>query len=217
MAATVKPLRWTVFLASQEFHKTGNHIREGLRNQNISAGSDGKYSTQDIARAIYDRDALEVRAKQAKWQSQIDSARIARDRVKENERRLVDVAETLEMFADIQTTIVQVIRHSRLTQGEKDILVQKIMNAPNDFKRGEYTTLAEQRKANPPEDPHLEKIALFERYRLDDKREIARLRGIIEEWDVESGAWDHFCEQHPNEARYACQKAFARYQKRNKK
>ena len=76
----IQPIRWTVFLASQEFHKTGNRIREGLRAHGIEAGRDGKYSTQQIAKAIFDHDALEATAKAAKWQQQIDEAEEAKMR-----------------------------------------------------------------------------------------------------------------------------------------
>src|SRR5690242_6291855 len=116
----LQPIRWTVFLASQEFHKTGNRIREGLRAHGIEAGNDEKYSSQQIARASFDHDALEASAKKAKWQQQIDEAEEAKMRRAELSGSLVPIGAVREWTSDILTRVVSVIRHSPLSEQSKD-------------------------------------------------------------------------------------------------
>ena len=88
----IQPIRWSAFLAAQEFHKTVNRVHQGLRAHGIEAGEDGRYSTQEIALAIFDRDALEAKAKASRWQQQIDEAGIdkvpARGMTKRSARQL---------------------------------------------------------------------------------------------------------------------------------
>jgi hypothetical protein len=136
---TVKPFRWTAFLASQEFHKTVNRVRQGLRAHGIEAGPDGKYSTQEIARAIFDHDALERRAKEARLQHQIDEAQVARDKVKENKRELIRMSELREWILYLQTVLFQIVRHSKLSEQEKQILIRKLKDAPNEIQRNDTT------------------------------------------------------------------------------
>jgi hypothetical protein len=83
--------RWTVAMASKEFHKSPRDIHTGLREAAIEPGPDGLYSTRDITLACFSLPALEKRAKEARLEQQIAEANIAKLKQAENEGRLADV------------------------------------------------------------------------------------------------------------------------------
>ncbi len=138
MAGEIKRIRWSVWSAGIEFGVTANKVRAGLAALDIAPGPDGKFSTREIFRALADSSGLKHKAAEARYQRQIDEAQIARDKVLENKRTLVNVSEWIEMFTDLQTVLVQVVRHSKLSDGEKALMLRKIQDAPKELEKGEY-------------------------------------------------------------------------------
>src|SRR6266481_6021272 len=117
---SIEAIRWSAFVAGQEFGVTTSKVKAGLRRLGIvSSGKDGKFTTQEIAAALFKTDAKEQRAKESRWDSQIDEAKYKRNQREEQECRLVDVKMAQEAFDDLVATHVSIIRHSKMTDMEK--------------------------------------------------------------------------------------------------
>jgi hypothetical protein len=65
------PIRWSLHKAEIEFGRSVQRIKTGLRAAGISPGADGKYSTREIATALFGFGTLERRAREAKMQQQM--------------------------------------------------------------------------------------------------------------------------------------------------
>jgi hypothetical protein len=131
-------IRWSLNRAAEEFRTTVVRLRRGLKARGVTPDSKNTYATHEIASALYERDDLERRAKAARWQMQIDLAQAAREKVLENKRELLRASDVSEFFLDVQTVIVQIIRHSKLSDPEKEIIFRKLKDAPNELERGEH-------------------------------------------------------------------------------
>ena len=83
------PWRWTINKAVVELKVTQNKVKGGLRRLGIEPGLDHKFSTRDIFAALNELQPLEVEAKKARLQSQIDEAAFNRDRRLEQLERLM--------------------------------------------------------------------------------------------------------------------------------
>ena len=120
------PIRWTIHKAEIEFGRAPKTIKSGLQAAGISPGRDGKYSTREIAEALFGFGTLERRAKEAKMQQQIDEARLARNKLLQQENILAPLAIMKFCLADMLTQTVSFIRHSSLTAQEKEQLVAQL-------------------------------------------------------------------------------------------
>ena len=119
-------IRWSAWRAQTEFKVHCNKIKTGLKLNGVKGGPDGKYSTYEIAHAIFGFNGLEKRAKEAKFQRIIDEAETAKLKREHERGKLAPVSTLKESLLDVLTQIVQYIRHSRLTEEEKKFLVRNI-------------------------------------------------------------------------------------------
>src|SRR5438128_1403599 len=119
MPKSVKSIRWTTSLASTEFNQGRESITKGLKANGIKPGDDGRYSTAQIADAIFGSAKLEREAREAKYRAQIDDAEMIRNEREIQEGRLVYVNHVRDIIADGLTKAVQIIRMSRLSDKEK--------------------------------------------------------------------------------------------------
>ena len=120
------PIRWSLHKAEIEFGRAVRTIRSGLQAAGISPGKDGKYSTREIAEALFGFGTLERRAREAKMQQQIDQARLARNKLLQQEKILAPLAIMRFLVADLLAGTVSFIRHSSMTQQEKDQLIAQL-------------------------------------------------------------------------------------------
>jgi hypothetical protein len=119
-------IRWSAWRAQTEFQVNANKIKTGLKLNGVKPGPDGKFSTYQVAHAIFGFNGLEKRAKEAKFRRVIDeaeTAKLERDAIR---GRLAPVQTMKEALADILTQTVQYIRHSNLTDVDKKFLVRNI-------------------------------------------------------------------------------------------
>ena len=121
-----KLIRWSAFAAALEFGVTVNKVKKGLAQLGIEPAKDGKWSTRDIAEALFKKDALEKKAKDARYQAQIDEAKWARDRRLKQEGELVEVSAVKETMADLVITYVGFIRRSKLSATDKNSLIKQL-------------------------------------------------------------------------------------------
>jgi hypothetical protein len=127
--ANEKPCRWTVTKAVLELKVTANKVKGGLRRLGSEAGPDSKFSTRDIFQALNELTPLELEAKKAGLEAQIDEAKFQRRRRQIQEDEFVSVEAITRYMDDVMVTFVQAIRHSSMTEDEKhmyiDLLRQK--------------------------------------------------------------------------------------------
>lgn len=103
-----------------ECQVTGDKIKRGFRANNIEPGKDGKYSLKDVVLALTSRSGLEQKAKEAKYQRQIEEAELARNERLEH-RGLLAPIEMLEHYAeDVLARCVSAIRHMPCEDKFKD-------------------------------------------------------------------------------------------------
>ena len=120
------PIRWSLHRAESEFGRAVRTIRTGLQAAGISPGKDGKYSTREIATALFGFGTLERRAREAKMQRIIDEAEIAKIERDESRGRLIPLQMLKDYAADIFTQTVTFIRHSKLSDAEKRQLIEQL-------------------------------------------------------------------------------------------
>jgi hypothetical protein len=120
------PIRWSLHKAEVEYGRSVLRIKSGLRAAGISPGADGKYSTREIAEALFGFGTLERRAREAKMNQQIDEARLARSKLLQHEGALLPIAILKFCIADVLTNVVTFIRHSSLTKEESERLVSQL-------------------------------------------------------------------------------------------
>src|SRR5581483_5489393 len=113
------PVRWSVWSAAMEFGVTMNKVARGLKSLGIAPGKDGKYTTKQVASAIFGCDGLEQKAKEARWRGQIAEAELKQLRRDELKGSLVAVDLVKKRFADFAVTLMQKMRNSSLKDSEK--------------------------------------------------------------------------------------------------
>src|SRR5262245_9555956 len=69
-----EPIRWSLVSAASEYGVSAITIRSGLKKHGIPPGLDQRFSTQQIAKALFDPEAHDASMKAAKAQKAIDEA-----------------------------------------------------------------------------------------------------------------------------------------------
>jgi signal recognition particle GTPase len=108
-----EPLRWSERAARHEFRVPYSRMRRCLEANNIEPGPDGKYSTQQIATALFNhKNPLEQKAKNARWEAYIQQAELKKQQLEALQARLVprDVAEKL--LKDLVAVVAETIRRN---------------------------------------------------------------------------------------------------------
>jgi hypothetical protein len=123
---THKPVRLSAHQASLECNVTTNKVKLGLKQNGIAPGNDGRYSLKEIVLALSSRSGLELKAKEAKFQRQIDEAEDAKTQRDERRGKLAKVEKLKDYAADVLAQVVSYIRHSSLTDKEKKQLIEQI-------------------------------------------------------------------------------------------
>jgi len=113
-------------MAAHEFGVNSNKVRRGLRKNDIAPGDDGKYSTRQVAAAIFKTDGLEQRGIEARWQAKIYDADLKKLRLDEEAGKLWPSDWVKSRWRDQITKIFQFIRHSTLTKPEQRQLISQI-------------------------------------------------------------------------------------------
>jgi hypothetical protein len=120
------PIRWSLHKAETEFGHGAGTLKRGLKAAGISPGADGKYSTREIAQALFGFGTLERQAKEAKLQKAIDEGAIVRNERAQQEGKLVSLTGVKSIWADCIVKMVQFIRHCSMTEPEKNHLIGEI-------------------------------------------------------------------------------------------
>lgn len=126
MKPKIEPIRWTVNQVVLEFGVTGNKFTSGCRACGIEAGKDGKYSTREVNEALNGSNGLEKKAKEARWQMQVDEATHAKLKRMEQEKKLVDIAKVEKCFEDLVATYVSFVRRSKLSETDKHTAIKQL-------------------------------------------------------------------------------------------
>lgn len=120
----IEPLRLSAWQVSQELGVTVNKVKTGLKQHSIAPGQDGKFSFKEIWTALTDADAMETKAKHARYERMIAEARVAQDKVEENKKTLLKKSEVETFLKDFQTQLIQFIRHGKLNKTQEQQLRQ---------------------------------------------------------------------------------------------
>src|SRR5262249_61131870 len=75
------PIRWSLRKAGTEFGVSEEKLKGGLKKHGISAGPDQRFSSQEIAKALFDPDRLDAAMKAAKAQKAIDEAEMVHNQL----------------------------------------------------------------------------------------------------------------------------------------
>jgi hypothetical protein len=126
MRPRYKPTRLSLWTAEMETGITSHKISVGLRQNNIKAGDDGKYSIKDIITALTTPSGLETKAKQAKMQRIIDEAEIAKIEREEKRGKLAPIQLLKDYVSDILAQTVTFIRHADLSDAQKRQLIEQL-------------------------------------------------------------------------------------------
>lgn len=117
MARQVERLRWTIQQASEEFNRDHKAIKRNLLSLDIHAGDDGKFSTADMARAVFgDIDAERLR----KTKEEADRIALENEKLRGN---LVEVSMVKQLGETIFVGLRQKILASSMDDQEKDELL----------------------------------------------------------------------------------------------
>lgn len=119
--------------AAQQLDVTLNRIKKGLVANQIEPGPDGKYSLADIVKAMSLR-GLELKAREARWQGQIDEAEEAKLKREEARNRLIPRANVQDFTTDILLRLTQIIRHSKLSPQDQKRAIHELSSVQ--FKGG---------------------------------------------------------------------------------
>ncbi len=121
-----EPIRVSAWQAAMEYGVTLNKVTSGLKSNNIIPGKDGKYSFKDIVTALSSRSGLEQKAKDARYQRQIDEAETAKIEREEKRGKLAPIEKLTAYAADIIVQVVSLIRHSTLTEKEQKQFIEQL-------------------------------------------------------------------------------------------
>ena len=121
-----QPIRISPWAAALECGVTLNKVKAGLKANEIDPGKDGKFSFKDIVTALSSRSGLEQKAKEARYQRQIDEAEAAKIDRDEKRGKVVNVNRMKDFVADLIVQVVQFIRHSEMNEKQQKLLIEQI-------------------------------------------------------------------------------------------
>lgn len=111
-----KSIRWTIENAAAEFGINPRTLSARLKQAGTVPGEDGRYSTKEIASAVFGDLEREKIRKTSAEADEIEK------RNRERDGELVDVEEFAKEFDDAAVECVRVIESSALSNAEKDTL-----------------------------------------------------------------------------------------------
>jgi len=120
MKEKITPARVSAWQAALECQVTVNKIKKGLQANHTEPGKDGKYSLKDIVLALTPGSSLEQKAKEARFQRQIEEAELAKIERMERRDLLAPIEKLLAYAEDVLTKCVSSIRHFPVEQRYKD-------------------------------------------------------------------------------------------------
>ena len=122
-----RALRWSVTRAAKEFHVDFKTLTKRLTAAAISPGDDGRYSTQQIARAVYldggDIDAEKLR----KVRLECDLLQLRKD---EAENRLLDADKVLQVWSQAVLIVRGTILALPLPEAQRFAILDAITDIP---------------------------------------------------------------------------------------
>jgi hypothetical protein len=119
------PIRWSLRKAATEHGVAENTIKTGLKKHGISPGPDERYSSQQIAKALFDPDRLDAATKEAKAQKAIAEAQKAQMEMLELRGVLVRTTTLDEWLVELFTQLTQCIRHlPHLSREHRDAVLK---------------------------------------------------------------------------------------------
>lgn len=105
------PIRWSLRKAGTEFGISETTLKSGLKKHGISPGPDQRFSTRQIALAVFDPDRLDAAAKEAKARKLEYEAQKAEMEMLELRGILVRTTTLDEWLPEFFAQIAQMIRH----------------------------------------------------------------------------------------------------------
>lgn len=128
MASKDQPLRWTLEKAATEFGIHRSTLTKNLRSGDTEPGTDGRYSTQQIASAIYnDSDSERTRL----YREQADKLALANAKTRSEH---VDVETVFKAYEGVFISIRGTILASNLTDVEKSDILSNLRHDTTDAK-----------------------------------------------------------------------------------
>lgn len=127
--------RWTVDRGSIELSIDTKTLTARLRRANVLPGEDGKYSTAQIAGAVYGDHKLEL-IRGAQQENEMREVELARMR-----REVVPVEVAFQTVSNMLFAVRRVILTSRLSKEEQDACLKELAELnPSDFVTDKETT-----------------------------------------------------------------------------
>ena len=115
------PIRWSIRKVTTEFGIAETTLKTGLKRHGISPGEDQRFTTQQIAKAIFDNERYDARLKEAKTRTAEDEAEEVHNRLLLQRGTLLRTETVEACFVEIFTQIAQCIRHlPHLTREHKE-------------------------------------------------------------------------------------------------
>lgn len=115
--AVTNAIRWTIHRAADEFGIERHTLAGKMKRSECVVGSDGCYSTQQIATVIFD----DLKAEQIrKTRAEADGHEIAN---RQKLGQLVDVEEFCRRYDPVFLDVKRLVMSSKLTDQEKDDLL----------------------------------------------------------------------------------------------
>lgn len=116
----LKQIRWTQEHAASEFAINPRTLSARIKQLGILPGDDGKYSTKEMAAAVFgDLERERIRLTSAEADAQERENRVT-------EGELVEITEFQKDYAPIYVEMVRLIRSFKLTDDEQDMLLAKL-------------------------------------------------------------------------------------------
>lgn len=125
-----KVIRWTVEWAASEFGINPRTLSARLKQNGATGGDDLKFSTKQIATAIYgdlEREKIRLTSAEADAQERENKLAIG---------ELIEVAEIQRRFAPIMVELVRIVRASALSDADQDALLSQLATAEKTASHG---------------------------------------------------------------------------------
>jgi len=123
-----QPIRWSLRKAATEYGVSEGTFRSGFKKHGISPGPDQRYSTREVATAIYDPDRLDASIKEAKARKAAAEAEKAQMEMLELRGVLVRTTTLEEWLPEFYIQLAQCIRHLPHLSPERRDAVLKVLS-----------------------------------------------------------------------------------------
>lgn len=129
MAKHLDNIKLSAWQFAQHIGVTTNKIKGAIKANGVEPLERDLYTLRDLVRAYASPSGLKARAEDARYEKQIAEAKAAENKVAAFQRDYVPRKEYTDMFEDLQATLVQIIRHTKMTEQAKTLAINQIRQA----------------------------------------------------------------------------------------